>query len=319
MKPQALLHCLSHSPLKGRVDPEAAIVQATQVQLAQMREEVAAFDPELIVLFAPDHYNGFFLDALPQVCVGIAATSIGDYDTPAGPLPVPRALAEACAEHLVASDLDVALSYRMVVDHGFAQPLQELTGAIDRYPVIPLFINCVAPPLISLRRARQLGAAVGQFARGLGQRVLFIGSGGLSHNPPIPLIANAPPEVAERLIAGRHPSPEARTLRQQRTVEAAQAFARGDSPLQALNPAWDQAFMAHLVSQDWAALDGIGNAAITEAAGASAHEVKTWVAAHAAMNAATGGRYEAVVRCYQPIPEWIAGFGLMTGRGDADA
>jgi hypothetical protein len=49
--------------------------------------------------------------------------------------------------------------------------------------------------------------------------------------------------------------------------------------------------MANLACQDWAALDGYGNDAITEAAGASAHEVKTWVAANAAMNAATGGHY----------------------------
>jgi 2,3-dihydroxyphenylpropionate 1,2-dioxygenase len=66
--------------------------------------------------------------------------------------------------------------------------------------------------------------------------------------------------------------------------------------------------MANLACQDWAALDGYGNAAITEAAGASAHEVKTWVAANAAMNAATGGHYQAQSRYYRAIPEWIAGF-----------
>ena len=203
---------------------------------------------------------------MPQLCLGVAADSVGDYATSAGPLRVPREIAEACADHVVARDIDLAVSYRMQVDHGFAQPLEELTGGLARYPVIPLFINSVAPPLVSFRRARQFGEAVGEFARGLGKRVLFIGSGGLSHNPPVPQIATATPEVAERLIAGRNPDAAARAARQQRTLDAAIRFAGGDSPLHPLNPNWDEAFLANLACQDWTALDGYGNAAITEAA-----------------------------------------------------
>lgn len=308
-----LLQCLSHTPLKGYVDPLPAVVEEVARMVAAQRAEVEAFDPELIILFAPDHYNGFFLDTMPQFCIGTAATSVGDYMTSAGPLPVPREIAEACAEHVVAADIDLAISYRMLVDHGFAQPIEELTGSLDRYPVIPIFINSVAPPLVSLRRARQLGEAVGEFIRGLGKRTLILGSGGLSHNPPVPQMATATAEVAERLIAGRNPGPEARDARQQRTIAAATSFAAGTSPLHPLNPAWDEAFMDKLVHQDWAALDACGNAAITEAAGASAHEVKTWVAANAAMNAATGGHYRAEARYYKAIPEWIAGFAALTG------
>ena len=310
---KALLTCLSHTPLKGNVDPLPEVVDEVARLVAQLGEEVVAFDPELIFLFAPDHYNGFFLDAMPQLCIGTAAESVGDYSTSAGPLPVPRDIAEACAAYVVGRDIDLAVSYRMQVDHGFAQPLEELTGSLARYPVIPLFINSVAPPVISFRRARQFGEAVGEFARKLGKRTLIIGSGGLSHNPPVPQIATAVPEVAERLIAGRNPTPDARAARQQRTIDAATLFAGGDSPLHPLNPQWDEAFMANLARQDWAALDAYGNAAITAAAGASAHEVKTWVAANAAMNAATGGHYQVQSRYYRAIPEWIAGFAALTG------
>ena len=265
---KALLTCLSHTPLKGYVDPLPAVVDEVGQVVAQLRAEIEAFDPELIFLFAPDHYNGFFLDAMPQLCIGTAADSVGDYRTSAGPLAVPRELAEACAADVVARDIDLAVSYRMQVDHGFAQPLEELTGSLTRYPVIPLFINSVAPPVVSFRRARQFGEAVGEFARKLGKRTLIIGSGGLSHNPPVPQIATAAPEVAERLIAGRNPTAEARAARQQRTIDAATGFAGGNSPLHPLNPNWDEAFMANLACQDWAALDGYGNDAITEAAGA---------------------------------------------------
>ena len=56
-----------------------------------------------------------------------------------------------------------------------------------------------------------------------------------------------------------------------------------------------------------------GEIAPSRSAGASAHEVKTWVAANAAMNAATGGHYQVQSRYYRAIPEWIAGFAALTG------
>jgi 2,3-dihydroxyphenylpropionate 1,2-dioxygenase len=194
-----------------------------------------------------------------------------------------------------------------------AQPLEELVGDLKRIPVIPIFINSLAPPFVTFRRSRQLGEAVGQFARLLGKRCLFIGSGGLSHNPPVPQMATATPELAEFLIAGRNPSPESRAARQQRTKDAALAFAAGKSQLHALNGGWDEAFMSNLVLQDWATLDAYKNTEITSEAGISTHEVKTWVAANAAMNAATDGHYQAEARFYKPIPEWIAGFGVLAG------
>ena len=181
---KALLQCLSHTPLKGYVDPVPAVVEEAGQVVASLAREVQAFDPEVIFLFAPDHYNGFFLDAMPQFCIGTAAVSVGDYASSAGPLRVPRSLAEACAAHVVGRDIDLAVSYRMQVDHGFAQPLEELTGSLERYPVIPLFINAVAPPLVSFRRAREFGEAVGAFAAGLDKRVLFLGSGGMTVRVP---------------------------------------------------------------------------------------------------------------------------------------
>jgi 2,3-dihydroxyphenylpropionate 1,2-dioxygenase len=309
------LQCLSHTPLKGYFDPRPAVVEEVAALVARLRGEVEAFDPEVIYLFWPDHLNGFFLDVMPQFCIGMAAESVGDYQTAAGPLNVPRALAEACASAVVEADIDLGFSYRMQVDHGCAQPLEELTGALDRYPVVPIFINSVAPPVVSFRRARQLGEAVGRFARADGRRALFVGSGGLSHNPPVPQMASATdPEVIERLIANRNPSQQARDARQARTIAAAEAFTAGTSTLHPLNPEWDRRLMAQLAARDWAALDGYRNADITAAAGGSAHEAKTWVAAVAAMDAACAGAWTAEARYYREIPEWIAGFGALSGR-----
>ncbi len=81
----------------------------------------------------------------------------------------------------------------MDVDHGTVQPLQTLFGDVASVPVIPIFINSVATPLGPIKRARALGAAVGDFLATLGKRVLVVGSGGLSHDPPVPTLATAPP------------------------------------------------------------------------------------------------------------------------------
>ena len=89
----AYLHCLSHSPLVGYVDPAQEVLDEVNGVIASARERIAAFSPELVVLFAPDHYNGFFYDVMPPFCLGVGATAIGDFGSAAGELPVPVELA----------------------------------------------------------------------------------------------------------------------------------------------------------------------------------------------------------------------------------
>src|SRR5574338_1116228 len=139
---------------------------------------------------------------MPPFVIATAAESVGDYQTMSGPLSVPADLAMELTRHLLDSDLDIALSHRLQVDHGCTQTLEELTGSLTRYPVIPIIINSVAPPFGPYRRIRTLGAAVGRFLARLDKRVLVLGTGGLSHEPPVPLLASAPEEVASFLIAG---------------------------------------------------------------------------------------------------------------------
>ncbi len=308
------LKCLSHTPLRGRNDPGPAVVAEVDVVLAKARAEVEAFDPELIVLFGPDHYNGLFYDLMPPFVLASAAQSVADYDTLPGPLAVPADVAQALARHLLDSDIDIAISHRLQVDHGCTQSLAELTGSLVRYPVVPIVINCVAPPLGPYRRVRQLGEAVGRFVSRLDKRVLLLGTGGLSHEPPVPLIEGAPPEVAEALIAGRHPTPEARAARQARTIAAGKLFGTPASPLKPLNPEWDLAFMRQLAEGRLAEVDHFDIAQLSAAAGRSGHEVRTWVAAFAALQAACGG-YTARHDYYRAINEWIAGFGVMSAVG----
>ncbi|MCY1507406.1 2,3-dihydroxyphenylpropionate/2,3-dihydroxicinnamic acid 1,2-dioxygenase [compost metagenome] len=310
---KAYLQCLSHTPLVGHFDPAPAVLAEVGAVIGSARERIARFDPELVILFSPDHYNGFFYDVMPSFCIGMAAHAIGDFGTAAGVIDVPQALAEQCAEAVLADGIDAAVSYRMQVDHGFAQPLEELLGGLRRYPVIPIFINSVAPPLPGFQRARLLGEAVGRFARSTGKRVLLLGSGGLSHQPPVPELAKVEGLMADRLKgSGRHLPADERQARQQRVIDAARRFVEEPDSLHPLNPDWDRQFLDTLAEGRLAELDGLGNAELSAIAGKSTHEVKTWVAAFAALSAF--GPYQATDRYYRPIPEWIAGYGALSAQ-----
>ncbi|AGB24802.1 hypothetical protein Mycsm_04568 [Mycobacterium sp. JS623] len=301
---------MSHSPLLNLPGPSQELLDDIDSALRGAREFVTAYDPQLVVIFSPDHYNGFFYRTMPPFCIGTAAQGVGDYDTYAGPLDVPEEIAIECATAVLESGVDVAISASMDVDHGTVQPLQKLFGDATARPVVPIFINSVATPLGPLRRVRALGAAVGTYLATLGKRVLVIGSGGLSHDPPVPTLATAPPGALDRIVHGNPMTPEQRQARQVAVVEAAREFAHGQGTLAPLNPDWDHAFLELLDSNRLADVDAWPNAWIEKEAGHSAHEIRTWVAAFAAL--AAHGPYHTQHRFYRAAPELIAGFAIRT-------
>jgi 2,3-dihydroxyphenylpropionate 1,2-dioxygenase len=301
---------MSHSPLLNLPGPAAELLDDITARLAEARDFVADFDPQLVVIFSPDHYNGFFYRLMPPFCIGSAATGVGDYGTHAGPLNVPAGLANDMAAAVWEADVDVSLSAAMDVDHGTVQPLEVLFGDAASRPVIPVFINSVATPLGPLKRTRALGTAIGQYLASLDKRVLVIGSGGLSHDPPVPTLATAPPAALERIVGGAPMTPEGRAARQEAVIAAAHDFAHGQSALQPLNPDWDHALLDLIDTNRLEETDGWTNDWIAREAGNSAHEIRTWVAAFAAL--AAQGDYQTQQRYYRAAPELIAGFAIRT-------
>lgn len=303
---------MSHSPLLNLPGPPPELMADIETAIDAAAAFVADFDPQLTVVFAPDHYNGFFLQLMPPFCIGTAAQGIGDYGTHLGPLDVPAELAGACAEAVLEHGVDVAVSAGMDVDHAMVQPLERLFGDAGACPVIPIFINAVAAPLGPIQRARALGAAVGGYLATLDLRVLILGSGGLSHDPPIPTLATAPPVTRDRILRGTPMSPEQRQARQDAVMTAARDFAAGSNKLAPLNPDFDQQFLAIVDSGRLDDLADWSNEFITAQGGGSAHEIRTWAAAFGAM-AAQGG-YRTTNRYYRPAPELIAGFAIRTAE-----
>lgn len=301
---------MSHSPLLSLPGPSRDLLDDIEGAIAEARGFVEDFDPELVVTFSPDHYNGFFYKVMPPFCIGTSANGVGDYGTHAGPLDVPEELAGDCAQAILDAGVDIAVSASMDVDHGTVQPLEKLFGDATSRPVIPIFVNAIGVPLGPMHRCRALGAAVGTYLATLGKRVLVLGSGGLSHSPPVPTLATAAPPVLERIVHGRPMSPEQRQARQVAVIDAAKSFAAGDSDLQPLNPTWDHRFL-EIIDGGWLSeLDQWSNSFVAHEGGGSAHEIRTWVAAFTALEAA--GPYETTGRYYKPAPELIAGFAIRT-------
>jgi 2,3-dihydroxyphenylpropionate 1,2-dioxygenase len=300
---------LSHSPLLGLNPLPAEVDGALSAALREATAAVRALAPELVVIFGPDHYNGFFHDLMPAFCIGAEAEAVGDFGTPAGALNVAADDAMALAAHLRAAGFDPAISRRMAVDHGFAQPLQKLFGGLDTPPVLPIFVSTLAEPAIpSAARCAALGRAVGEHFRHDPRRVLVIGSGGLSHDPPLPTLTHPDPGVRERIIVRNRAGAEVNAARQQTGMEAGRALAAGTSDRHPLNPAWDTEVMDWLEQGDWASLESLDDATIVREGGASAQETKCWIAAFACHSAWPA---KTRMRWYRAIPELIAGFGIL--------
>lgn len=307
----ALLVGMSHSPLIGLNDPsEDVLDEVRQAQQAAI-SAVTDFAPDLVVLFGPDHYNGFFYRLMPPFCLAREANAVGDFGSAAGPVSVDAEAADRIGAGVLERGIDLALSARMTVDHGMAQPLEILFGGLDAVPVVPVFINSVATPLGPMERVRLMGAAAGAAAAGLDRRVLFVASGGLSHDPPAPVLAGAPPRVADALIEGIAPTPEQRKRGEDRVVQSGRDYAAGTSPRIPLNADWDNRVLDLCAAGDLSAFDSWTQQQIAAEGGNSGHEIRAWVAAFAALQAYAGG-YRLDHRYYRSIPEWVAGYAVAT-------
>ena len=264
--------CLSHSPLMDRRRAPAETETKFSAALQNANAFAAASKPDLTVLFYPDHLNGFFYDFLPCFCIGVQGESIGDFGTVAGRLDIPEAAAMDCAKFIIDAGVDLGISYKLKVDHGATQPIELLSESTSLTRILPIFINCVAPPRPSFARSRALGRAVGEWAQARPERIFVIGSGGLSHDPPLPSLANATPDVRARLTNGGMLTHAERVSRQSRTYSLAD-YSRPDTQLRPLNPEWDRKILEAFSSGGLEVLDAIDDDELTSIGGSGSHEL----------------------------------------------
>ncbi len=315
------LVCASHSPLLYCYAREPAGWDDLQQEFAARAQAIAEFEPELVIAFGSDHFNGFFLKTMPAFCVGLSAQATGDIGGFAGALDVPGETAADCVEFLRKHDIDPAVSYDMRVDHAFSQTLHIMLGGLAAYPVIPVFINCITTPFVPFRRTRLLGEAVGRFALALDKRVLLLASGGMSHHPvryyPEHGAGDEPVE-AWKLSGGADPRSltPAEWLERLEVMhhEGAQMIARGERTAahMRLNAESDQRFLQLFTGGKLAEYDGWDQYKLVERGGIGSMELHSWIAA-AAAHLSAGGKLP-VQDFYRVMPE----LGIAAGIVHAD-
>ena len=153
-------------------------------KLAQALRDARA---DVAVVISGEHLNYFFIDNMPAFCIGVADGFEGPAERGAG-IPYRRipALAEA-ARFLLTTGLDSGVDWARTegweLDHGIMVPLYMIDEEA-RVPIVPVFINCAAPPCPSARRCY----AFGEWLRDAivrwdsSKRVAIIATGGLSHS-----------------------------------------------------------------------------------------------------------------------------------------
>lgn len=270
--------------------------------LERARDRLAAAAPDAAVIIGSNHFRGFFLDMMPAITIGVGEVlGAGEAGTPGGPLPADTGLARHLLTSLVGDGFDPAFSLRLTVDHGITHSLQHLLPALD-VPIVPVVINMFAPPLPSLRRCHDLGAAIARAvaADGAGKRVAVIASGGLSHRLPWPkwfdTLSDDDRFLVEAWLNGRGAWGDYEVRRRQ-IIRAAEPD---------INPSFDRDFLKLVEQGDLGPVLERSSADIDAAAGNGAQEIRSWIAMLAALG--PGARGETLA--YAAIPQWLTGMGV---------
>lgn len=271
------------------------------------RQIVRELKPDAYVVFGPDHFRNFFYDVLPPFCIGVnEVEGIGDYGLPKGPLSSAAGLGPHIYDYVLDHGFDPALSMRMGVDHGIAQPYVALDGQ-QRSPLVPIMLNCSGAPRPSFKRCHDFGVTVGDAVRAApgGQRVLIVASGGLSHwIQPVSLDnPKTSAETRDYVVNGRARSAEYTVMRNASLQERKKSNVTGP-----VNAEWDRWFLDALTSGDLSEVFDITDAEMEEKAGNGAHELRAWIAA--------AGAWNSPLRTvsYEAVPSWVTGMGCVLGR-----
>jgi len=174
---------MPNSPLSVRQEPQGELAQL----YGGVRAHVDAVDPELLVVFDTDHFATWYYQKLPVFAIGVApeTSGPGTDDWPGLTSFEGIPVAEELGRHLYLCGLDqgfdLTLSEEFTIDHSITVPLEMLNPAMQR-PMVPFWVNGIAPPLPLARRVYAAGQMVRQAIEALPghARVGIIASGAIS-------------------------------------------------------------------------------------------------------------------------------------------
>lgn len=179
---------MPHNPLmfgnpKG-AKPEQR--DAVMGAFAEIGRRISDLQATSAIIVGTDHYVLFGPKCLPLLLV-----AVGDLEGPLeriegmdrSPIPSNQPLAAHIADFGRNAGFDWAIAKSMILDHSTAIPYHMSLRDFGNIPVIPIYQSCGVEPIVSLRRSRQLGEMLANAVSdwGDGERIVVIGSGGISH------------------------------------------------------------------------------------------------------------------------------------------
>jgi 2,3-dihydroxyphenylpropionate 1,2-dioxygenase len=279
--------------------------------LGSARDALAAARPDAVVVAGSNHFRGFWLDLVPSFTIGVGeVVASGEAGTPSGPQRVDPALARHLAGSMMGDGIDVAFSARLQIDHGQSHAIQYLLDGLDA-PVVPLVVNVFAPPLPTLARCAQVGAALGRAVASApgGRRVAVVGSGGLSHRLPWPDDWQDPHGddeafMVEAWLEGRADWAKYDPGRRE-IILAAESC---------ISPDFDRELLGALERGGLAGFADWSTERLGERAGNGGQEIRTWLVMAAALGFAPGR-----VLAYEELPEWLTGMAVAVIEPNGEA
>lgn len=259
--------------------------------------------PDVVVVVGSNHFRGFWLDMMPAFTIGVGSIlSAGEHGTPVGALPNSPEFALELCQALVDDGVDVAFSEKLTVDHGISHAFQWVIGEETPVPIVPVVVNCFAPPLPTLTRVVEVGRALRRAIDGnrSAERIAIIATGGLSHALPFPDWRRPDGEDEEFLAAswkeGRLDWQQFETRRREIIVNAPPRT----------NSEFDLTFLDHLAAGTLTSLaKDLSQEALLASAGNGGNEIRAWLMMAAAMQDKPGR-----ILAYSDMPEWLTGMAV---------
>ena len=185
---------LSHAPgLTGWLDKAPEDQQRRLVDgFEELGRQVRATRPDYIVGVANDHVLNLPFNNMPDFCVGTSDTWRGPAEWFQDWVNVPpyevsghRDVARSLVREAGKENVPLAFREDLLFDDNWSVPLYYLTPDYD-IPLVPIHMNCVVPPLPSAAHCYRVGQVIADVVhkhRPAEERVVIMGTGGLSHDP----------------------------------------------------------------------------------------------------------------------------------------
>ncbi|WP_420637846.1 hypothetical protein [Candidatus Poriferisocius sp.] len=148
-------------------------------RLTQQLDRVRA---EVIITVSSEHITNFVGDETPGWCVSVGDTNPTqpEFGLPDRSVPGHPDLARALVDAAARTGFPLEARNQLRLDHGTNLPLSFVRPGYD-IPVVPILVNTVWAPFPSPSSADDLGTLLARFAAERDERVVVMGTGGISH------------------------------------------------------------------------------------------------------------------------------------------